>query len=235
MTLDPRVHGHAHLVIVRPPFPAPLRYDERPPTTAHDPAAARAAVLSLSTVAAVRHEHAPSPLSHPATPTTRDDLDLVQAAAWGTTIKLTDPALVDDGIDTLTLEAEFHAQRERHPDARIIASCERDAGASYTKILAAVPGAPDLTIEGFDTLDVTGDRHATLTATGIDPTTLGEAYDPDGWYFDHDGFLHLLTGGALSVYADDPRTESTFTVTRTDDADQSLRDVWYPPSYQRRL
>ncbi|MCX3060710.1 DUF6333 family protein [Streptomyces beihaiensis] len=232
--VDPRHSGHAHLVVLHPPFAAPLLPDERPTAApAHDPEAARAAALSLSTVAAVRDERGPSRLDHPSSPASRAELDVVSVAAWGSTLKITDPALVEDGMLSSTLEDEFRSQRRRHPDARVVAVCERDFGAAYLKILAAVPGAPDLTIEGFDELETTGDPRATLAAAGFGLDDLdaedgpGHAVDADG-IMDHDAFLHMLTGGALSVYADEERDESTFVVERTEDGEHGIREVWFP-------
>ncbi|MFD8003302.1 DUF6333 family protein [Streptomyces mirabilis] len=227
--VNPRHSGHAHLVVVHPPFAAPLQPNERPPATAHDPGAARAAVLSLSTVSAIHREYAPSRLEHPGSPTSREELDGVRAAAWGSTVKISDPALVEDGVMATALEDEFQAQRKKHPDARIVAVCERDFGASYTKILVTVPGTPDLMVEGFDELEITGDPRATLAAAGIDLDPLGEGYDiSDEGFFDYDGFLHMLTGGALSVYADEKRFESAFVVDRSEEGENSICEVWFP-------
>ncbi|MER7694143.1 DUF6333 family protein [Streptomyces sp. NPDC097610] len=227
--VNPRHSGHAHLVVVRPPFAAPLQPNERPPATAHDPEAARAAVLSLSTVSVIRREYAPSRLEHPGSPASREELDGVRAAVWESTVKISDPALVEDGVMASALEDEFQAQRKKHPDARIVAVCERDFGASYTKILVAVPGTPDLMVEGFDELEITGDPRGTLAAVGIDPDRLGEGYDiSDEGFFDYDGFLHMLTGGALSVYADEERLESAFVVDRSEEGEDSIGEVWFP-------
>ncbi|MFE2521748.1 DUF6333 family protein [Streptomyces mirabilis] len=227
--VNPRHSAHAHLVVVHPPFATPLQPNERPPATAHDPVAARAAVLSLSTVSAIRREDAPSRLEHPGSPTDREELDGVRAAVWGSTVKISDPALVEDGVLASALEDEFQAQRKKHPDARIVAVCERDFGASYTKILVAVPGTPDLMVEGFDELEITGNPRAALTAVGIDLDPLGEGYDiSDEGFFDYDGFLHMLTGGALSVYADEERFESAFVVDRSKEGEDSICEVWFP-------
>ncbi|WP_405990713.1 DUF6333 family protein [Streptomyces sp. NBC_00986] len=226
--VDPRHSGHAHLVVVQPPFAPPLRPDERPSVLAHDPEAARAAVLSLSSVAGIRGEEAPSRLGHPESPVDRGELDLVRAAAWGSTVKVTDPALVEDGVLSSALEDEFRAQKKLHPDARIVAVCERDFGAAYLKILVAVPGAPDLTVEGFDELDVTGDLRATLAVAGISPELLGEDEEfGDEGFCEYDGLLHALTGGALSVYADEERYESAFVVERSEEGEASVREVWF--------
>ena len=228
--VNPRHNGHAHLVIACPPFAAPLQPNERPSATAHDPGAARAAVLSLSTVSAIRREHAPSRLEHPGSPASREELDGVRAAVWGSTVKISDLALLEDGILASALEDEFQAQKKAHPDARIVAVCERDFGASYTKILVAVPGTPDLMVEGFDELEITGDRRTTLAAVGIDPDRLGEGYDfsGEGLFSDYDGFLHMLTGGALSVYTNEDRFESVFVVDRSEEGEDSIREVWFP-------
>jgi len=226
--VDPRHSGHAQLVVVRPPFGPPLRPGERPPATAHDPAAARAAVLFLSSVAAIRGEHAPAPLQHPGSPADRAELDVVHAAVWGPALRISDPALVEDGVLTGALEDEFHAWRKRCPDARIVAACERDFGAAYLKILVAVPGAPELRVEGFDELEIDGDWRATLRAAGFDPELLGgdDEFGDDA-FLDHDGLLHALTGGALSVYADEERRESAFVVERTEEGEQEIREVWF--------
>ncbi|MFI6549507.1 DUF6333 family protein [Streptomyces prunicolor] len=229
--VDPRRNGHAHLVVVHPPFASPLRPDERPSVMAHDPEAARAAVRSLSSVAGIRREEAPSRLGHPESPADRGELDVVRAAAWGSTVKVTDPALVEDGVLSSALEDEFRAQKKRHRDARIVAVCERDFGAAYLKILVAVPGAPDLTVEGFDELEVTGDLRVTLAAAGIDPGQLvdddEDFTDHDEDFTDYDGLLHMLTGGALSVYADEERVESTFVVERNEEGEAGIGEVWF--------
>ncbi|MGR3869669.1 DUF6333 family protein [Streptomyces graminifolii] len=222
--VDPRHSGHAQLVVLQPPFTPPLRPDERPPVTPHDPEAARAAVLSLSSVTAIRDEEPPSRLGHPQSPFDRAELDVVRAAAWGSTVKITDPALVEDGVSTSALEDEFRAQKKLHPDARVVAVCERDFGAAYLKILVAVPGVPDLTVEGFDELDVTGDARATLTAVGFDP---GQLIDEDEDFVEYDGLLHVLTGGALSVYGDEERGESTFVVDRGAEGEAEIEEVWF--------
>jgi hypothetical protein len=191
---------------------------------AHDPEAARAAVLSLSSVVGIRGEEAPSRLGHPESPADRGELDVVRAAAWGATVKVTDPALVEDGVLSSALEDEFRAQKKRHPDARIVAVCERDFGAAYLKILVAVPGAPDLVVEGFDELETTGDPRAALTVVGVDPVQL---LDDDEDFVDYDGLLHVLTGGALSVYADEERVESTFVVDRSEEGEAGIGEVWF--------
>ncbi|BDM69328.1 hypothetical protein HEK616_28150 [Streptomyces nigrescens] len=228
--VDLRHHGHAHLVIVHPPFTAPLPPTVRPATVAHDPAAAKAAVLSLSTVSAIRRQDAPSRLEHPGHPASREELDEVRAAVWGSTVKITDPALVEDGIMASALEDEFQAQKQRHPHSRIIAVCERDFGASYSKILVAVPGAPDLTVEGFEELEVTGDPRTTLTTAGIDPGQLSDEYgDGEEEFSFHNGdLLHMLTGGALSVYVNEERRESAFVVDRSEEGEDSICEVWFP-------
>ncbi|MET8468685.1 DUF6333 family protein [Streptomyces sp. NPDC006422] len=233
--VDIRHSGHAHLVVVHPPFAAPLMTRDRPVAAAHDAEAARAAVLSLSTVASVRREDAPARLSHPGSPTVREHLDEVSVAVWGSTVKITDPALVEDGLGG-ALDMEFDALRKRFPDARIVAVCERDFGASYMKVLAALPGAPDLLIEGFDELETVGDPRATLAAAGVGPGAACAAYFNDDEDGDEDGggiadfhaFLHTLTGGALSVYVHEQRRESTFLVERTEHGRDNIDDVWFP-------
>ncbi|TJZ54399.1 hypothetical protein FCH28_14785 [Streptomyces piniterrae] len=186
-------------------------------------------------------EDAPSRLEHPGHAASREELDWVWASAWGSTVKISDPALVDNGISS-ALEDEFEAQKTKYPDARIIAVCERDFGASYAKVLVAVPGAPDLTIDGWDELEVIGgDRRATLAAMGIDADRSGEGHDVadeaddeadgeehDEEDFDYHGFLHVLTGGALSVYAGEKRSESAFAVERSKEGEGNIYEVWFP-------
>ena len=185
-------------------------------------------MLSLSSVVGIRGEEDLSRLGHPESPADRGELDVVRAAVWGATVKVTDPALVEDGVLSSALEDEFRAQKKRHPDARIVAVCERDFGAAYLKILVAVPGAPDLVVEGFDELAVTGDLRATLAAAGISPELLGEdeEFGDEGGY-DYDGLVRVLTGGALSVYADEQRVESAFVVERNAEGEESVREVWF--------
>lgn len=216
-------------MVIHPPFAAPLLPGQRPTAAAHDPEAARAAVLSLSTVSTVRGEDAPSRLDLPGSPARREELDLVSVAVWGSTVKITDPALVENGLPG-ALEDEFRVQKKRFPDARIVAVCDRNFGSAYLKVLAAVPGAPDLLIEGFDELDTIGDPRATLVAAGIDPDEASAEYveDDDGEIADYDAFLHTLTGGALSVYVHEERYESTFLVERSEAGEDSISEVWFP-------
>lgn len=238
--VDLRHSGEAHLVIVHPPFAAPLRPGERPAVTAHDPDAARAAVLSLSMVAAVRRGKAPARLALPGSPSVREDLDEVSAAVWGSTVKITDPALMEEGLGFGALEDEFEAQRMRFPDARIVAVCERDFGASYSKVLVAVPGVPELLIEEIDGLRITGDPRATLAAIGVALDEDGSAYlEEDSSEDDEEGpggvgiadyheLLHVVSDGALSVYADEQRHQSTFLVERTERGESEIGAVWFP-------
>ncbi|KPI28853.1 hypothetical protein OK074_6835 [Actinobacteria bacterium OK074] len=227
--MDPRCNGHAQLVVLQPPFAVPLQRHERPGVVVHDPGAARDAVLALSTVSAIRRECAPDLLDHPGSPADRGELDHVRAAAWGSTVKISDPALVEDGILASALEDEFRVWKKRYPDARIVAVCQRDFGAAYLKLLVAVPGVDDLVVEGFDELEIVGDRRATLAAVGIDPLPLGEEDDVSGeGFFDYDGLLHMLTGGALSVYANEERFESAFVVERSAEGEDSIREIWFP-------
>lgn len=39
--------------------------------------------------------------------------------------------------------------------------------------------------------------------------------------------LHVLTGGALSVYADEERVESTFVVDRSEEGEVEIGEVWF--------
>jgi hypothetical protein len=129
-------------------------------------------------------------------------------------------------------------RRSQHPDAWIIAVCEWDFGASCTKILVAAPNAPvaadvpripNLRIEGFDEWEVSGDLRAALVAAGTVPDRIGAAYDAsDDGIVDHDGLLHMLTGDALSVHADEERCESTFVVERSEQGEDHIGEVWFP-------
>ncbi|MEV0482927.1 hypothetical protein AB0I69_20270 [Streptomyces sp. NPDC050508] len=47
-------------------------------------------------------------------------------------------------------------------------------------------------------------------------------------FFDYDGLLHMLTGGALSVYRNEECLESTFVVDRREDGEDSIFEVWFP-------
>ncbi|MDI3407848.1 DUF6333 family protein [Streptomyces cavernicola] len=232
--VDIRHHGHAHLVVLQPPFGPPLLPSRRPTAVAaHDPEAARAEVLALDLVAAVRREDAPARLGLPGSPSVREHLDEVSVAVWGSTVKITDPALVEDGLGG-ALDDAFEAQRKRFPDARIVGVCERDFGASYLKVLAAVPGAPDLVIEGWSDLEITGDPRATLAHLGVDLDESGAEYfedeedvEDEGVFADYYAFLHTLTDGALSVYSREERQESTFLVERTAEGENCIDAVWF--------
>ena len=43
----------------------------------------------------------------------------------------------------------------------------------------------------------------------------------------YDGLPHVLTGGALSVYADEERVESTFVVDRSAEGEVEIGEVWF--------
>ncbi|MFB7656061.1 MULTISPECIES: DUF6333 family protein [unclassified Streptomyces] len=238
--------GFAHLIVVHPPFAAPVLPDQRPSETPdHDPEAARATVLGLSTVSAVRRERAPSRLALPKSPVRRKDLDEVSVAVWGSTVKITDPALVEGGMESGALEDEFRAQKERYPEALIVAVCSLNFRFHYTKLLAAAPNTPDVKIEGRWSLQTTGEPRAVLAAAGVDLDELDAEYgdefapehkdDDGGGLRDFDGFLHMLTGGALGVYPDEERVHSTFVVMRSKHGKDCLRRIWLPIGARRTM
>ncbi|MFD5162186.1 DUF6333 family protein [Streptomyces hawaiiensis] len=241
----PEHRGFAHLVVVHPPFAAPVRPNQRPSAApAHDPEAARTAVLGLSTVSAVRRERAPSRLALPKSPVRRKDLDEVSVAVWGSTVKITDPALVEDGMQSHALEDEFRAQKEKYPESLVVAVCSLNFRFPYTKFLAAAPNTPDVKIEGRWALQTTGEPRAVLAAAGVDLDELDAEYgdefapecgDDGGGISDFDGFLHMLTGGALSVYADEKRVHSTFVVKRSKHGKDCLRRIWLPIGARRAM
>ncbi|MFD7983731.1 DUF6333 family protein [Kitasatospora indigofera] len=213
---------------VHPPYPA--RYDQHTvhDLPAHDPAAARAVVAALSTVAAVAEELPPVLRQHTGHPRHVDELDHVTVGCWGGVVQISDPAFGEDGL-SVNLDAAFEAQVEAHPEARITAVCEMYSAATYGKYLAHVPGQPRLSADGWEEQFVTGDPGRLLRAVGVGPGSGpgAECLDPgqDAPFLGVE-FLDLLACGLHSTWAKESLLVSVFKVTRSEDVRGALDEVW---------
>lgn len=223
-------HGLTQILRIHPPVP--VAYDqhsirEAPP---HDPQRARRTVLELPTVAGIAEEHPPMLRRKIGYPWTADDLDFVTVGCWGSAVHITDPAFGENGVDTFNLDDAFEAQAKAHPEARIIAAVEMGSSAIYGKYLAHVPGAPRLSADGWDETYVSGDPVHTLGVCGIDPGGPGtENLDFDNpellvW----SDYLNLIACGLYATYITERLQVSVFRVTRTEDTQESIEEVWHP-------
>lgn len=216
------------IIRVHPPFHAPYDQHTVRDAPAHDPVRARAVVDELSTVTAVAEELGTvlrRDLDHPRR---MDDLDHVAVGCWGDIVQITDPAFGEDGVLSTNLDAAFDAQVKAHPEARITAVCEMHSAESYGKYLAHVPGQPRLCADGWDDQDVIGDPAQLLRAVGVGPGDLGAEYlDTEGDEpFIGVEYLDLLGCGLHSVYGEEDLMVSVFKVTRAEDVQEAIEDVW---------
>ncbi len=222
-------HSVTRITRVHPPPPAryTVRTIDRAP--AHDPARARAIVRELPTVAAVE-ELAPMPRLDVRSPTTLDDLDYVTVGCWGGVVQINDPAFGEDGTGSCNLDPVFDGQVEAHPDARVVGACEMDFSLTYGKYLAHVPGAPDVSVEGWDEMTVSGNPAEVLQACGIDPERPGaeglDFDDPDG--SDWGEYLDLIACGLYIPLANETLMVSVFKVSRPKDTRENIEEVWCP-------
>ncbi|MGG2464525.1 DUF6333 family protein [Streptomyces sp. RGM 3693] len=214
---------------IHPPVPA--HYDRHTITQApaHDPVRARQVVNELSTVAGVVEEFAPVRRTDIGHPRLLEDLDYVAVGCWGTAVQITDPALGEDGITSFNLDIEFDAQVKGHPDARVIGVCEMSFSETYAKYLVHVPGAPRVSADGWDDMDLTGDPTRTLSAIGITP---GDPATSDISRYDLENFIwsdyvNALACGLHVPLASEKLTVSVFKVTRSEDTQDAIEDVWH--------
>ncbi|MGW2509929.1 DUF6333 family protein [Streptomyces scopuliridis] len=230
MSPNPRIawrQSALQITRVHPPYPP---YDQLAihHAPAHDPVRARAVVAELSTVSTVAEELEPMLRRDVDYPRHIGDLDYVAVGYWGNIVQISDPAFGEDGILSTNLDAAFDAQVEAHPEARITAVCEMYSAESYGKHLAHIPGQSRLSADGWDDQDVTGNPARLLRAVGVNPG------DPGAEYLntDHDEpfigveYLNLLACGLYSVYSEESLMVSVFKVTRTEDVQDAMDDVW---------
>ncbi|WP_030981184.1 DUF6333 family protein [Streptomyces sp. NRRL S-1813] len=222
---------HSITQITRIHPPAPARYTHRTigEVPAHDPARARVIVRELSTVAGVE-ELAPVPRLDVRSPTAFDDLDHVTVGCWGGVVQITDPAFGEDGITSCNLDPVFEGQVKAHPDARIIGACEMDFSLTYGKYLVHVPGAQDVSADGWDEMTVGGDPAEALRACGTGPEGPGaeglDFADPDALNWGE--YLDRIACGLYIPLANETLMVSVFKVSRPEDTQENIEEVWYP-------
>ncbi|GAA3782329.1 hypothetical protein GCM10022225_83350 [Plantactinospora mayteni] len=222
-------HSITQITRVHPPPPALYTYRTIDQAPAHDSARARAIVRELPTVAGVE-ELAPVPRRDVRSPTTFDDLDYVTVGCWGGVVQITDPAFGEDGVCSYNLDPVFDGQVKAHPDARIIGACEMDFSLTYGKYLVHVPGAPDVSADGWDEMTVSGNLAELLRACGIDPARPGaeglDFDDPDGLNWGE--YLNLIACGLYIPLSNETLMVSVFKVSRPEDTQENIEEVWYP-------
>jgi hypothetical protein len=231
MSQNPRVawrQSTLRITRIHPPYRAPYDQHTIHHAPAHDPVRARAVVDELSTVATVAEELGTvlrRDLDHPRRV---GDLDQVAVGCWGDIVQISDPAFGEDGILSTNLDAAFDAQVKAHPEARLTAVCEMYSAETYGKYLAHVPGQPRLSADGWDDQDVTGNPAQLLRAVGVNPGDPGAEYlDTDrGETFIGVEYLDLLACGLHSDYARENLMVSVFKVTRTEEVQDAIDDVW---------
>ncbi|MFE4334849.1 DUF6333 family protein [Streptomyces sp. NPDC056831] len=231
MSPNPRIawrQSTLRITRIHPPYHAPYDQHTIRHAPAHDPVRARAVVAGLSTVSTVVEELEPMPRRDIDHPRHMDDLDYVAVGCWGDIVQISDPALGEDGILSTNLDATFDAQVKAHPEARITAVCEMNSAETYGKYLAHVPGQPRLSADGWDDQYVTGNPAQLLRAVGVGPGTPGAECLDSGQDEPFIGleYLDLLACGLHSVYSKENLMVSVFKVTRTEDVQEAIDDVW---------
>ncbi|MGA5566133.1 DUF6333 family protein [Streptomyces platensis] len=180
------------LTVLRPPFT--VHAAELPP---NDPDRAAAFARSLDTIDEVIDDLGPREQCDAHTVTTRADLDLVHAGAWGNLMSISDPAFADDGND-MPLFAEATRLRKRFPDARIVGRVEVHCGAEHTEDLVWLPDGTMFHACGWPgdaPFVVAGDPRAVMTALGITADVL----DDLEVYFDLEDEPNQNDWGALAT------------------------------------
>ncbi|MFD9220194.1 DUF6333 family protein [Streptomyces sp. NPDC060064] len=220
----------ATLQITRVHSPYRAAYDQHTihHAPAHDPVRARAVVAELSTVATVTEELEPILRRDMHHPRHIRDLDYVAVGYWGNIVQISDPAFGEDGILSANLDAAFDAQVKAHPEARITAVCEMYSAENYGKYLAHVPGQSHLSADGWDDQYVTGNPAQLLRAVGVNPGGSGAEYlntDQDESFIGVE-YLNLLACGLHSIYSKENLMVSVFKVTRAEDVQEAIDDVW---------
>ncbi|MFF3457017.1 DUF6333 family protein [Streptomyces sp. NPDC002730] len=213
---------------VHPPYRAPYDQHTIRHAPAHDPVRARAVVAELSTVATVAEELEPTLRRDMGHPRHMVDLDYVTVGCWGNIVQISDPAFGEDGILSTNLDAVLDAQVKAHPEARITAVCEMHSAENYGKYLAHVPGQSHLSADGWDDQYVTGNPAQLLRAVGVNPGDSGAEHlntDQDEPFIGVE-YLNLLACGLHSIYGKENLMASVFKVTRTEDVQEAIDDVW---------
>nr|AFY23014.1 hypothetical protein [uncultured bacterium] len=221
--------GEYTITVLHPPFPTSTGRAKVAELAPHDPVRARRFAESFGTVEAVLEELPPTD-TVAASPWTRADLDIIRVGCWGNVIGISDPALVDNGIDCPLLE-QTEALAKRYPDARIIGSVDNDMGMTHVEAAIHLPGGPALHYSGWDIdqCELTGDPHEVLRALGVAAESLvgqyAELNDEDPSDVDWRSFGNLALGPC------DPwhfRTVecSAFRVRHTEGATALMEEIW---------
>ncbi|MFF4697299.1 DUF6333 family protein [Streptomyces chattanoogensis] len=228
---DVRVNWSGNtLALLFPPFPAPGATDS-PALAPHDPVRARRFVESLGTVEEILEQLPDRTWDDVPEPEVRADLDLVAVGCWGNLLQIVDPALASDLI-VLAMDEEIARQRERHPQARIVASLTLDYGNTYYEDTVDLPSGESVKAGGWDCDEsdgwqVYGDPEEVLRAIGVDRAAAADA----GFDLDEEvpqriwSNLGDLALGGHERY-DDSLPISVFRVRRTKRAAGDLEEVW---------
>ncbi|MGW8380291.1 DUF6333 family protein [Streptomyces sp. ODS28] len=224
-------HSVTRITRVHPPPPAHVTPRTVGGVPAHDSARAREVIGELSTVSAVLEELPQVARGDLGSPSEPGDLDCVAVGCWGGVVQIHDPAFGEDGTASFNLDPVFDAQVKAHPEARITAACEMDFSLTYAKYLAHVPGAPPVSVEGWDEMTVAGDPAEALRACGDDPARPRVDFDfdfADPDRLDWSAYLDLIACGLHLPLADEPLEVSVFRVSRPEDIRENLEEVWLP-------
>ncbi|MFE7313467.1 DUF6333 family protein [Streptomyces sp. NPDC057555] len=226
--MRPLPHSLTQITRIHPP--APPRYTRHTigSAPAHDPERARRIVRELPTVAEVVEELPPVARRDMGSPQCLGDLDIVTVGCWGNAVQITDPAFADNGIISCNLDSAFDAQVQAHPEARIAAACERDFSQTYAKYLVHVPGAPCVSADGWDEMEITGDIVRSLRACGIAAGAGTKVLDFDApetlvW----GDCLDLIACGLHIPLVDEALVVSVFRVIRPEDVLDDMAEVWH--------
>lgn len=218
--------GHCNITVLQPPFDVDAR---ALPANAHDWAAEFAA--SFGTVEAVLEDLGPRSVLEVPYPGRRADLDIVQAAAWGHVLGISDPALADNGNDTPLLE-EVRRLRERFPDARIVGRVSCHMGSEHTEDIIWLPDGAVFHAVGWpgdEPFAVTGDPHAIVSSLGVTAEMLEDIdvdLDEDPADVEWAGFVALALGAADPWGWEQIQT-TAFRVCHTESSTSRMEELYF--------
>jgi hypothetical protein len=218
--------GHCNITVFRPPFDVDTRA-----LPANDPGRAADFAASFGTVEEVLAEIGPRSVLEVPYPNQRADLDVIQAAAWGNVLGISDPALADNGNDTPLLY-ETRRLRERFPDARIVGRVYVHCGADHTEDVVWLPDGTMFHASGWpgdEPWELTGDPHAIVSALGVTAQQLddiGIDLEEDPSEIEWADFVALALGEADPWRWGQLQT-SAFRVRHTESYTSQMEDLYF--------